>query len=180
MNDPILIVPYDPHWPREFNAEKTRILMAVGLQVVALEHIGSTAVVGLGAKPVIDLMVAVKELGDAQACIQPMIGLGYEYVPEFEAEMPERRYFRKGMPRTHQVHLVELKSEFWARHFLFRDYLRNHPEASRAYEKLKRDLAAEFKHDRNGYTDAKTAFIKSVEALANTEARTTVKHAELP
>lgn len=169
MNDPILIVHYDPHWPQEFDGEKTRIQTAIGPQIIALEHIGSTAVVGLAAKPVIDLMAAVKTLRDVQSCIQPMIELGYEYISEFETVMPERRYFRKGMPRTHQVHLVELQSEFWTRHILFRDYLRSHPETARAYGQLKRDLAIKFREDRNAYTDAKTEFIQMVEAKARAE-----------
>jgi GrpB-like predicted nucleotidyltransferase (UPF0157 family) len=136
--------------------------------MVGMEHVGSTAVPGLGAKPIIDIMVAVSRLADAQACIEPLQSLGYEYVPEYEDELPERRYFRKGPleKQTHHLHMVELTSEFWERHLLFRDYLRTHPQEAQQYHKLKKELAAKFGSDTVAYTDAKTPFIRSVEAKA--------------
>ena len=166
MKAPVVIVEYDPRWPALYEAEASAILGAIGHVIVALEHVGSTSVPGLGAKPIIDILAGVRILADAAQCVEPLRGLGYEYVPEYEAEIPDRRYFRKGPPagRTHHLHLVEHGGEFWMRHLLFRDYLRAHPEAAQAYDRLKRELAARFGSDRDGYTDAKTEFVRSIEA----------------
>lgn len=160
----IVIVDYDPRWPAQYEAEAGRLRKALGPQLVALEHCGSTAVPGLAAKPVIDLIGALRDLGKTAACIEPLRRLGYTYVPEYEAEMPERRYFRKGpqSARTHHLHLYA-PEEFRRRpQLLFRDYLRAHPDVAAEYARLKRDLALRFGGDRVGYTDAKTAFIRSV------------------
>ncbi|MDH4208951.1 MAG: GrpB family protein, partial [Anaerolineae bacterium] len=89
---------------------------------------------------------------------------GYEYVPEYNEFIPERRYFHKGPPeaRTFHLHMVELASEFWERHLLFRDWLRSHPEDAQEYDELKRGLADRFGRDREGYTEAKGPFIEAV------------------
>ena len=91
----------------------------------------------------------------------------YEYVPEFEDEFPERRYFRKTMngKRIHQIHIVEIGTDFWNRHLAFRDYLRTHPESAKEYSDLKKELAKQFENDREGYTNAKTIFIENVLAI---------------
>lgn len=160
---PIEIVDYDATWPRQFEEERRRILAAIGRYVAAVEHVGSTAVPGLAAKPIIDILVGLRSLADATNCINPLKVLGYEYVPEWEAELPERRYFRRvePRPRTHHIHMVENTSEFWRRQLLFRDYLRAYPEDARAYETLKRDLASRFEVGRE-YAKAKSVFIKAI------------------
>jgi GrpB-like predicted nucleotidyltransferase (UPF0157 family) len=125
--DPVIVVPYDEAWPSLFAEEQTRIEDAIGLRVEEIEHIGSTAVPGLAAKPVIDTMVGVRSLDEAPILVERLVGIGYEYVPEFERVLPLRSYFRKMRERrrTHQVHLVERSNaEWWDRHLLFRDYLR--------------------------------------------------------
>lgn len=163
---PVVVQDYDPEWPRLFEEEKATILGTIGHVVAAIEHVGSTAAPGLAAKPIIDILVGVRRLDDAQQCIAPLQRIGYEYVPEYEVSLPERRYFRKGSPRTHHLHMVEVGSDFWERHLLFRNYLRTHPEAARAYEELKRDLAVRHGADREAYTEGKTPFIRAVEDLA--------------
>ena len=165
---PVTIVEYDPTWPTMYEADAALIRDAVGSTVVAIEHVGSTAVPGLAAKPIVDIMAAVERLSDAALCIEPLRLVGYRDVPEHEAQLPERRYFHKGPPsaRTCHLHMVELSSDFWARHLLFRDYLRQHPDAARRYAALKKDLAARFRDDREGYTEAKTPFIRSIERKA--------------
>jgi GrpB-like predicted nucleotidyltransferase (UPF0157 family) len=163
------IVDYDPRWASLYLEERTRILAVIGRLGVAIEHIGSTAVVGLSAKPIIDIMVGVDRISDAQLCMGPLGRLGYEYRPEHEVTMPERRFFGKGMPPKEQhyhLHMVEKGGEFWSRHLAFRDYLRTHPETSRQYCELKKRLASEYGSDREGYTEAKTSFIESVVAKA--------------
>ena len=165
----IIIADYDPAWPGMFAAARDELVRAIGAWVTGVEHIGSTAVPGLAAKPVIDILVGVRTLAEADAhCIAPVVALGYEYIAKYEAEMPYRRYFKwpAGDGRLeHHIHLVEQGSEFWERHLLFRDYLRAHPDSVRAYERLKRKLAPRF-DDVNDYADAKTEFIRRAEARA--------------
>jgi GrpB-like predicted nucleotidyltransferase (UPF0157 family) len=171
MSAPVVLVDYDPQWPKKYEEEKGRISGAIAHVIVAIEHIGSTAVSGLGGKPIIDIMVAVRHLADAEECIESLESIGYEYVPEYNDIIPERRYFHKGPPesRTHHLHMVELTSDFWGRHLLFRDFLRTHPEEAQQYHLLKKELAERFGSDREGYTDAKTSFIESSVAKARTE-----------
>ena len=134
---------YDSKWPSQYEEEKSRITAVIGRNVVAIEHIGSRAVPGLGAKPIIDIMEGVRQLADAELCIELVHNIGYEYVPEYEASIPERRYFREGPPgeRTHHIHMVELYSDFWERHLLFRDFVCAHPEVAQQYYELKKELA---------------------------------------
>lgn len=165
VGEPVEIVNYDPSWPGMFAEEAARIAGALGGQLLGIEHIGSTAVEGLAAKPVIDIQVGVRSLQAAPAIVEAMVGLGYTYAPEFEAELPNRRYFRRtsGGHRTHQVHLVErTDTEWWDRHVAFRDWLRTHPADAAAYGALKVQLAKALRDDRLAYTDAKSAFIRRV------------------
>ena len=173
MGRSIVITGYNPQWPLLYEEEKSRILATIGYHVVAIDHVGSTAVPSLGAKPIIDIMVAVHRLADAESCIVLLSTSGYEYVPLEEAGIPERRYFRKGTPqaRTHHLHTVERISEFWERHLLFRDFLRAYPEVVQQYYELKKELTAWCGSDREGYTEAKTSFIESVTARARLEHR---------
>ena len=174
MSRPVNIVDYDPEWPDLYEAEKRRILDAVGDVIIRIEHVGSTAVPGIGAKPTIDIMVAVNSLSDAEECIEPLQRIGYEYQPEHEAAMPERRFFRRGNPPKEQhyhLHMVKQISDFWKRHLLFRDYLRVHPKAAHDYYELKKKLAHKCGSDREGYTAAKTSFIESVVERARAEER---------
>jgi len=167
VTTPVVIVDYDPQWPILYEDEKGRILDAVGHVIVAIEHIGSTAVPGMGAKPIIDIMVGVSHLADAHQCIEPLRSIGYEYLPEHGDSTLGWRYFDKGPAEARiHLHMVELASEFWERHLLFRDFLRDHPQVAQEYEQLKRGLAAEYGSDRAGYAEAKTSFIRSVEARA--------------
>jgi len=164
--DPVEIADPDPAWAAQGEAACAEVHDALAPFVVEVQHIGSTSVPGLPAKPVIDLLVGVRSLDDSPAIVAAVTGLGYEYVPEFEDELPNRRYFRRfaGEVRTHQVHLVErTDAEWWDRHVAFRDWLRTHPEDRDAYAELKRALADRHRHDRAAYTDAKSDFIHAVE-----------------
>jgi GrpB-like predicted nucleotidyltransferase (UPF0157 family) len=170
--DPVVLVPYEEAWPSFFEEERAQIEDAVGSWMEEIEHIGSTAVPGLAAKPVIDIMVGVRSLEDTPALVARLETIGYEYVPELEQQMPFRRYFRKltGGRRTHQIHLVERSdAAFWDRHVLFRDYLRAHPEVAERYTRLKYEVSDRFREDRVAYTDAKTDFIAEVVRLAEKE-----------
>jgi GrpB-like predicted nucleotidyltransferase (UPF0157 family) len=160
----IIIKEYDPNWQRLFESERDEIMEAIGHYVADIQHIGSTAVPELAAKPVIDIMIGLRRILDAQDCIMPMEGMEYEYVPEFENEFPERRYFRKTSngKRSYHIHMVEIGTDFWKRHLAFRDYLRTHPEIANEYSDLKKELAKRFENDREEYTNAKTEFIENI------------------
>ena len=163
---PIVIVDYDPRWPAMFEEEKRRLEGVIGPFGVLIEHMGSTAVPGLAGKPVIDLLIGIPLLADAALCIPRIEALGYDYVPEFEVEMPYRRFFRKdtGGIRSHQIHMVEPTHAFFGRHQRFRDYLRAHPDVAREYAALKRELAARLSPDVEAYASAKGPFVMAVEA----------------
>ncbi len=159
---PVVLVAYDSRWPSMYTEAKAEIQRALGDHILAIEHVGSTAVPGLLSKPVIDIMIGVRRLEDAAACIPLLEAIGYEYRPDAEADIPERRYFDRGPPgaRTHHLHLVEFAREFWMRHILFRDFLRAHADRADEYGVLKQRLAAEFTSDRVAYTDGKDDFVR--------------------
>ncbi len=161
----IIIFDYNPQWPPLFEQEKKILLHALHKWHVAIEHIGSTGVPGLSAKPVIDILIGVDNLAEVDsAFIEALQSLGYEYVPQYEQEIPERRYFRKnnehGM-RIYQIHVAQKDSDFWNRHLFFRDYLRKHPEVVKKYDALKRKLA-QHHTDTQEYARAKTDFIQTI------------------
>jgi len=119
---PLVIADYDPRWPKRYEEEKALVLSAIGHIIAAIEHIGSTSVPGLGAKPIVDIMIGLHRLDDAVECIPRLQAIGYQYVPEFETSIPDRRFFRKGPDeaRSHHIHMVERASKFWEDHITFR------------------------------------------------------------
>jgi len=164
MTSPIEIVDYDPAWPAMYEAEKARILGAIGDHLGVVEHVGSTSVPGLGAKPIIDIMASVDHIAEALVVEEPLAPLGYTYLQEYETFIPERRFFRRTSDDgvlTHHLHIVETTTAFWDDHVLFREYLKAHPTTARNYEAMKRDLAS-LVADRTAFTDAKTPFIQGV------------------
>lgn len=165
---PVIIVPFDPKWPAAYQEEAARIWSVVGDSLTSLEHIGSTSVPGLAAKPIIDMLAGLKSLEDTPALVAGLIPIGYVYEPEREEAIPDRRYFskmKKGQLGYH-LHMVEPSTEFYIRHVAFRDYLRAHPDAAAEYAALKIKLSKQYRSDREGYTNAKTAFIKEIESKA--------------
>jgi GrpB-like predicted nucleotidyltransferase (UPF0157 family) len=160
MEDPILVVDYSADWPILYEQEKIQILDALGNTIADIQHIGSTSVPGLAAKPVIDILLGVEHVPPQAAGISALETLGYHYCGKLG--IPGRHYFRRGMPRTHQIHLVKLDSQFWETHILFRDFLRTHPDAAQQYEALKRNLAVQFRADRKRYTNSKAPLIEQM------------------
>jgi len=164
----IVVTPWAPTWPAAFREECARLATAFGALETAIEHVGSTAVPGLAAKPVIDVMIGLPTLDEAPPLIAILKTLGYEYVAAFEAVMPERRYLRRDQDgqRTHHIHMVERDGAFWVRHLAFRDFLRAHPAQAQAYGRLKFQLAGLHPRDAGAYMDGKDGLIKHLEALA--------------
>ncbi len=168
---PIELVPYDPRWPSRFEAE--RELLAAALQpwlTGNIEHIGSTAVPGLAAKPIIDIMVPVASLAGSTGVIDAACRIGYLHHPYKPQEM---HWFCKPSPahRTHHLHVVEHGGTVWQQRLALRDALRQDPALAARYAQLKRSLAALHPLDRDAYTQAKAPFIASVLAGRRLDAR---------
>ena len=161
LAEPVVIVPYNPKWPEQFKIESKAIEAALGTYLQAIEHIGSTSIPGLPAKPILDILGGVFKLEDSTYYIPALEKIGYQYIPEFEAELPERRYLTRTENNVMLVHLhlVETTSLFWRHHLAFRDRLRADDQLRDAYGRLKIELAEKYGTDRVGYTDAKSSFI---------------------
>jgi GrpB-like predicted nucleotidyltransferase (UPF0157 family) len=162
----VYLVPYDPRWPELFEQERGRIRAAIGLWIEAVEHIGSTAVPGLDAKPVIDVMVGSQTPRDAARCLEPLGGIGYSHLADHV--LPDRLLFlvrsagAERSVRTYHLHVAEAGGGFWKRHLLFRDPLRAHPETAGEYARLKYELAGRFPRDVEAYVEAKTSYISAI------------------
>ncbi|HYW11313.1 MAG TPA: GrpB family protein [Longimicrobium sp.] len=163
----VAVVEYDPAWPAAFRALARRAAEAIGERVMAVEHVGSTSVPGLAAKPVVDLSVVVRGEDVAHA-IERLAPLGYVY--RGEQGIPGRHAFRSP-PREakHHLYVCVPESPGLRDHLLFRDHLRAHPDAAAAYAALKRRLATEHRDDRDAYQQAKSAFIEAVTRRAEAE-----------
>ena len=158
---------YDPQWPVYYHEERAAILSATFPASPALEHIGSTSVEGLCAKPIIDIMIGIDNFEQGFLLVPGLERLGYEF--KGECGIPRRHFFTKGNPVTHHVHMVEKGSDFRVEHLLFRDYLRNNPRERQKYAALKRRLERLFPRDRDRYTDSKAAFIQTAIRKARSE-----------
>jgi GrpB-like predicted nucleotidyltransferase (UPF0157 family) len=171
VREEIAVVPYDPCWPELFRQEKQHLLSCLPADLVRrIEHFGSTAVPGLAAKPVVDMLVEVADLAATRERIAPVLERqGYEYLwrpTHGDDGLPFYAWFIKRDPgtgaRTHHIHMVEGDfAAHWDR-LLFRDYLIEHPAVARAYEGLKLRLAAAAPTDRVAYTRGKTEFVVAV------------------
>jgi GrpB-like predicted nucleotidyltransferase (UPF0157 family) len=165
-DEQVRIVPYNPAWPARFESEKELLERAIGQWVTGgIHHVGSTAVPGLAAKPVIDVLVGVRDLPSSRACFDELAKLGYHYAPYRSEEMhwfckPSRAH------RTYHLHMVSTSSHRYRAELTFRDVLRTRPDLAERYEGLKYELAAKYRSDREGYTDAKHDFVAEVLALS--------------
>ena len=161
------VVPHNPQWRDAFEAEAKRVGVALGENVVAIHHIGSTAIPNIYAKPVVDLLVEVTDIAEVDGRSSAMESSGYEVMGEYG--IPGRRYFRKDNQegiRTHQVHAFETGSAEVGRHLAFRDYMIAHPGEAQRYSELKRKLAEEHPQSIDGYMDGKDGFIKEMDRRA--------------
>jgi len=159
------LVDYDPSWEVEFAAERDRIAAALGKTAKGIQHYGSTAVAGMRAKPIIDILVGVRPLSDWERCLEPLIGLGYDYAEQ--AGVPGHYIFGKGRDsteRTHLVHVVELDGESWRSNLALRDALRRDPGLRRSYVAVKEAAIAEAPVGRARYNELKRDFIDAAKA----------------
>ena len=161
------VVPHNPQWQAAFKTESRSIAAVLAENLVAIHHIGSTAIPGIYAKPIIDLLVEVKNINSVAQKTSAMEKLGYEVLGEFG--LVGRRYFRKEHPpgiRTHHVHIYEVGSSETKRHLAFRDYLIAHPQDAERYSKLKQELAKKYPRNIEAYMDGKDKLVKEIERKA--------------
>lgn len=168
MNDPVEIVDYDPQWPQVFAILRDDITAALGGLAHRIEHVGSTAVPGMAAKPIIDMTIVIDTRNDLPAVINSLQTIGYRH--EGDLGIPGREAFASPTaPPAHHLYVCAANNENLARVLAFRDFLRTHPDAARTYATLKRSLAQRFRIDRVAYTASKTTFINEVLATAMPE-----------
>jgi GrpB-like predicted nucleotidyltransferase (UPF0157 family) len=161
MEEPIRLVAYDRSWPARFAEEQRALDEAIGAWAAGgIHHVGSTAVPGIDAKPIIDILVGVDSLEASRSCFDPLATLGYLYAPYRADEM---HWFCKPHPRrrTHHLHLVPTNAARFRDELAFRDRLRSDPQLAAEYVELKRRLAVRFERDREAYTGAKEEFIRA-------------------
>jgi len=162
----VRLVAPTPDWKEAFEQERCLLRERLGAVALDIQHVGSTAVPGLPAKPIIDIAIAVARLDDYAGCVDPLAAIGYTYFPE--RNPPEDRFFAKGPEacRTHYLHFVAIDGEPWRNYLLFRDYLVAHPQMLATYTELKRKMARRYASDRRSYTASKSTFVAEVLALA--------------
>ena len=171
LDAPIELVPYNPAWPAAFEVERDLLEQVLQPWLAGrIEHFGSTAVPGLAAKPVIDIMAAVRDLESSRAALPALEAMGYCYAP-YRPEL--MHWFCKPSPqhRTHHLHLVPLDSKLWTERLAFRDLLVSDPTVARDYAELKHRLAGEHRNDRERYTDEKSPFIENALRKAGNQHR---------
>jgi GrpB-like predicted nucleotidyltransferase (UPF0157 family) len=162
----VRIVDYDPAWPEIAAAEIRRVEAALGVVAVRIDHVGSTAVPGLAAKPIVDLQASVAELEPTERYARPLAGLGYLFAPD--PDSPDFHFFGKPAerPRTFHLHVCAAGSEHERRHLALRDYLRAHPDEAGWYAARKRGLVARHPEDRLAYIEGKADFVAALEQRA--------------
>jgi GrpB-like predicted nucleotidyltransferase (UPF0157 family) len=154
-----VITDYDPSWPTTFQTLRVSLESILGGLALGIEHVGSTSVPGLPAKPIIDLDVVVRGRSEAASAIERLTSAGYTHLGDLGVSGREAFESPEGSPE-HHLYVCQMDSRELRRHIAFRDYLRLHPDVAEEYGKLKQSLARKFREDREAYTEAKTAFVE--------------------
>lgn len=158
IHEPVELVEYQEHWVEMFSREKEAVFHLLQGIIVDVEHIGSTVIPGMLAKPIIDILLTVPHLKDAKHCINPLRQLGYAFIDY--PQNTDRLFFRKGKPRSHHIHIVEKGSDSDRNHIHFRDALLSDETLRNEYLQLKRDALQKYKHRRALYGEQKHALIQ--------------------
>jgi GrpB-like predicted nucleotidyltransferase (UPF0157 family) len=161
----VIVVDYDPAWPARFETLRSRVDLVVRDIAISIEHVGSTSVPGLAAKPVIDMTVVVASQVDVAAAIERLAGLGYRHRGDLGIACREAFHAPTGAP-DHRLYVCAQDSPALANHLAVREWLMTHPDDARAYGALKLRLAGQFRDDIDGYVDGKTDFIGAILAKA--------------
>ncbi|WP_339293178.1 GrpB family protein [Paenibacillus sp. FSL W8-0187] len=167
MKDPVIIEPYSDNWPSLFDELRAQIVTKIGSDVYRIDHIGSTAVVGLAAKPIIDIQISVRDLGNIESIISGLASIGYRY--RLDNDDLTKRYFREA-PGTRRTHIHVRQAGSWSEQFnlLFRDYLRTHEDDRDQYARTKYEIANRYRDQREQYVEAKTEIVWDIIKKANT------------
>ena len=163
----IKLVPQDPDWEREYQITKRAIQSACGDLVLDVVHIGSTAIAGIAAKPIVDILVRLRTHSDGLLCVEPMAALGFDY--RGNGGISGRHYYRRGEPHTHHVHMYATDHPDADRYIRFRDYLRANRDCALEYEALKQQLAAKFGSNTLAYSNAKYVFCRRIDGIAQAQ-----------
>lgn len=159
-NNPVVVVDYNPLWPGQFETLASRLAHVLGGLAVTIEHVGSTAVPGLAAKPIIDIDILLRSPGDLPSAIAALASIGYQH--QGDLGIPSREAFRAPAgDLRHHLYVCPKDTEY-QRHMAFRNYLRAHPSEADAYAARKRELAAKFRDDREAYNNAKREFVEGI------------------
>ncbi|QPC46966.1 GrpB family protein [Mangrovibacillus cuniculi] len=161
----VSLIHYKEEWSEIFHKDKNMILQILGNNIVDIQHVGSTAIPGISAKPIIDILVGLKNIFETESFISKLEEKNYKYRPN--ASTKDRLFFIKGTEdfRTHHLHVVQHDSNEWNRMIHFRDYLRENVNVALEYNKLKEELAVKFPNNREEYTKGKEDFVKQIEKL---------------
>ncbi len=161
----VALIQHKEEWSKIFEKDKDMLLHILGNSAEDIQHVGSTAIPGISAKPIIDILVGLKDIFEAERFISKLEEKSYEYRPN--ASTQDRLLFIKGGEnfRTHHIHVVQYDSNEWNRMIHFRDYLRENPNIAMEYKKLKEELAEKFPNNREAYTKGKEKFVKQIEKL---------------
>ncbi|WP_104202896.1 GrpB family protein [Billgrantia saliphila] len=164
IDERVELVDYDPRWPIRFDAECRRLQEGFPESLIDVQHIGSTAIPGMSAKPIIDVMAGVASMAVADSLFEPILAHGYVTSAVFNASLTDRRWFMRHAHgrRTHHLHVVVHDGELWHQRLAFRDALRADPIQATRYAVLKRELASRHQADREAYTQAKRDFVRSI------------------
>ena len=168
IEEPVKLSTYQDAWPLAFVWESERLSSVLPGAFIAIEHIGSTAVAGMPAKPIIEMMAGVQSMSEAERLIEPICRSAYTTSAEFNASLTDRKWFMRHSEgrRTHHLHVAILGSSVWQEHILFRDILRSCANVAARYIALKSDLASAYQSNREAYTNAKATFVRAVLAAA--------------
>jgi len=159
-DDEVRLVPHDDSWASQFDGETQRLLSVIGDWARGIEHVGSTSIRGMRAKPIIDILAGIAEMSEVFRCVAPLESIGYRYLGEYG--LPGRHFFRAGTPTRIHLHIVEWQGRLWRRDLLFRDYLRAKTEARDRYSSEKSGLAERFAADRDAYQAGKEGVIQQL------------------
>ena len=164
------LTPYTPAWATMFQSERARLQHALGADALDIQHIGSTAVPGLAAKPILDLGIAVATYAVVPTCVSRLTEIGYTYRGYRGPD--QGHFFDQGPDQklTHYLHMLMISDPGWSNYLKFRNYLIAHPASRNAYMQLKQDLASQYADDRAAYTAAKARFVQRILAASNIDA----------
>ncbi len=163
----VVVVPYNVNWPVQYEAEALRIQGVLGAEILSIHHIGSTSIPGMWAKPIIDILLEVRDIAKIDEYEVAMVNLGYQ--PRGELGIPGRRYFSREEPvdvRTHHIHAYQSGNTGIERHLAFRNYMIAHPNEAQEYANLKRELARRYPLDIDAYIEGKENFVGEMESKA--------------